>query len=141
MLYPADVTPPSPRRGELAIRVSLPLLVAAWLVGTAGLFAGAALTTAPFFGERAGLTDITRADRLLYASMAVAVVVPLLGLALGLWVRRRLAVWVFAVVLILGGAYTATVGLRLHQERPERHPSHRVVCQEYSGGDTHCPGG
>lgn len=76
-----------------------------WLLGSAWLFWAGAITSAPFFGEQPSPAELADSRRLMGAAAIVALVLPVLGLIGGLRLRSRVAVVVFAVLLVIGAAF------------------------------------
>ncbi len=93
--------------------------------------------------------DVRVSKQLSIATCLVAAGAPVVGLAIALRAGRRSSAWLFGGMLIVGLVFAALVagfsGLTdqlADAVRPAPEPaSTRSVCQEYSGGDTHCPGG
>ncbi|MGY1805143.1 hypothetical protein ACI78T_17810 [Blastococcus sp. SYSU D00922] len=82
---------------------------------------------------------VLREDLLALTLRAACIAV--IGVVLGLWWRRRLVLTTsaaaIAVALVVGlGSYWLAA-----EDRPDRPEPEPRFCQEYSGGDTECPGG
>ena len=127
---------------ELAFDLTAIALGLAWLVGTGYVVVLGFGETLHFFGETATPEEVAESRRLFQLAAVIAVSVPLVGLLLCLGLRRKRFGLLFAVLLLLGGAFAGLVGLDTYCSRPVDpvEPGPRV-CQESSGGDNRCPGG
>ncbi len=121
----------------------LPLLASVWFVGGGLLVLRAAGSSLAFLGESPSPEELARSARALVAAAWVGAGVPVLGLAVAVLARRRAATILFTVLLVFGLAFAALTAADRHRARL-REPQPRApvtVCQEFSGGDTRCPGG
>jgi hypothetical protein len=127
------------------------LLVLAWGLGTPVLAYGAMIASAPFFGEQPTAEELAQTHRLLLGALACGVLVPLAGVALALWSRRKAAAIGFAAALVISLLAGTAAGLvskdaaRMVRDGLLPPTSTSVPgpggCQEHSGGDNRCPGG
>ena len=112
---------------------------------------GAMIVSAPFFGEQPTAAELAQSRRLLLGAFACGLLVPLAGVALGLWSHRRLVAGAFAAALVVSLLAGTAVGLVSEDAarlvRDELLPPTPTSvpgpggCQEHSGGDNRCPGG
>jgi hypothetical protein len=82
----------------------LPLLVLAWLVVPPWLFYGGMIMGAAFFGEQPSPDELAESAALFRWAGLAAAALPLAGLVLSRWLRRRSAARLFAVLLVIGSA-------------------------------------
>jgi hypothetical protein len=87
----------------------LPLLLAGWLLAPAILAYGGMITGATFFGEPPSAAERSESTALLRAAGATAFCLPLAGLLLSRWLRRRALTWVFAVALLVSAVPAAVL--------------------------------
>ena len=135
--------PPSARRRWLLAAVVL--LGAAWFVVVPVLAVRAVLTTATFFGEQASASDHVEQHRRLMVVAGVSLVLVVAGFVLAVRARTTVGSGLFAVLLVptlvLGVLWLST-GAPQDPPRPAGSSNRAsAACQEYSGGDTRCPGG
>lgn len=140
--------PALPRRirdsgwSELGFDLTAVVLGVAGFVGAAFLVWESFGLLLHFFGESATPEEAAEAHRLLRLAAFVGAAVPLVGLLLALWVRRRRVVTYFVVLLVLGGMFAGLVGFdELSRWEPAPVDPGPGGCQEHSGGDNRCPGG
>jgi hypothetical protein len=74
------------------------------------------------------------------ASTVQGVSVAAVGVVLGLWWRRRLAVAVFGGALVIALVAGLTTYALAAEDQPQRPDVRPRVCQEHSGGGNECPG-
>jgi hypothetical protein len=120
------------------------LLWLAWVVVPVGLFMAALGSLLTFLGELPTEAEEAQATRLLVLAAVAAVAIPATGLIMSLRAGRQgsAAAFVVAGGLSLVGAVLLVVGMA-QSEPGSAVPVHDPggACQEYSGGDTRCPGG
>lgn len=148
MVLPQPLSPLPPRVPEPGERWVPVFDLTAVVLGLAGFFGATYVTLAGagqvlhFLGETATPEEVTESRRLFGLAAAIAAGVPLIGLLLALWARRRGVAIYLAVLLVVGASFAGLVALDAERNRPpepvERGPH---VCQELSGGDNRCPGG
>jgi hypothetical protein len=145
LLHPLSPVPRRVRRsgwwwGSVFDVTAVVLGVAGFIAATWAVFLGLVQT---FHLQRSTTRWEQIVARRFYAVAAViGAGVPLVGLVLSLWVRRKALVIYFTVLLALGTAFAGLVAVdaeRAREPEPAERGTH--VCQELSGSDNRCPGG
>ena len=133
---------PEPGRSDLAFDTTAVALGVAGFIGAASLVWQGMGLLLHFFGESATPEELAESRRLLRLAAVIGPAVPLVGLLLALWVRRRGVVIYFVVLLVLGSLFAGLVGFdELGRWEPAPVDPGPRGCQEHSGGDNRCPGG
>ncbi len=139
-----DASEPAPLAARRLVWLPLLLLGLAWGAVVPVLSAQALLSTMAFLGEQPSAADHLEQHRLFGHVLALSAGLVLVGLALSVWGRSTGGGWVFAL-LVVPTAVLALLWLGTLPKPsvpvPARSASHQGACQEYSGGDTRCPGG
>lgn len=134
--------PVQPGWSEFAFGLTGVALGIAGFVGAAYLTWESVGLVLHFFGETATPEEVAESRRLLNLAAMIGAVVPLVGLLLALWVRRRGVLAYFVVLLVFGSLFAGLVGLdELRRWVPAPSDYGPGGCQEHSGGDNRCPGG
>jgi hypothetical protein len=127
---------------ELAFDLTAIGLALTWLLGTGYVVLLGIGETLHFLGETATPEEVAESRRLFGLAAVLAVSVPLAGLLLCLGLRNQRFGVLFAVLLLVGGAFAGFVALDAYRNRtPDPVEPGPRVCQESSGGDNRCPGG
>lgn len=136
-----NVNMPEQRADPCTAYCTFSLLVLVWIALPTYLVYNAVIASASFFGEPPGPQQMADARRLLAAAGVAALVPPLLGFLLAVRWRRRVAIWVFGLALVIE-AFFALMGLIASTSSGDHESARRpVTCQNHSGGDAECPGG
>ena len=120
------------------------LLWTAWVLVPAGFVVAAMGTLLSFFGELPTEAEQADARRLFVLAGLAAAAIPVVGLIVSLRARRQGSATAFGCAAALGllAAGVLVVGTTRSVPRSAVPvPDPGGACQEYSGGDTRCPGG
>jgi hypothetical protein len=137
--------------GRVVVSVFLVLLALGW-VSAPFVFSYGAMVGASFFGDQPGEDNMRLSRDLTTVALVSFIGFPVVGLVVAAGGHRREAVVGHGVMLVIGVALSAVLGMlspRALDSRwdsyfppapSEPTPAHRP-CVNYSGGDAECPGG